>query len=315
MTTRTTIAAALASLSKLNLAIFEARAAGFNVEAYIEGVQTQGASVLGITTPAADVASAATRPVGFPAPADFDKAVEVKSVSAVAESLAAVTEQAPVSTVKEEVAVAAADAKAAEGDFDAAARIAALMGTEIRVNRSKKSSSGFVLADKDATQSDEILFIGAPSEVVPVGFINVYKGSIGLTVHKSLDKAEQYSSGKEIDTLPVFKTKDAALKGVNASAADPEPAVATEFDAGARLAGLVGTTVQLVTTRASSAGYRLAEEGESSTTGTLVGADSRGVAGYLNVYKASLGKTLHKTVAKAEQYSNGKEIGLIAVKF
>lgn len=294
MTTRIAIATALASLSKLNLAIFEARAAGFNVEAYIEGASVPAPNLVGTASPVTVVDGSQTeglggRLTGIPAAlaADFGKSEEVK----------------------------------AEAEFDADARIASLTGTAIYVNRSKKSSSGFVVAAADKSgEADQKLFIGQPSEVIPVGFVNVYKESIGKTVHKNLDKAEEYASGKEIATLPVYKTEADALKGVNAANTEAETAAVTtnEVDAAAtRLAALAGTGIHLTRNRRSSSGYNVAKAGDSNDVYAnlvqLGETRDRRALGFVNVYKTTLGTTVHATKAKAEQYANGKEIGMLAL--
>ena len=312
MTTRIAIATALASLSKLNLAIFEARAAGFNVEAYIEGASVPAPNLVGTASPVTVVDGSQTeglggRLTGIPAAlaADFGKSEEVKAEP--------VTQQVAASTVQQEVK--------AEAEFDADARIASLTGTAIYVNRSKKSSSGFVVAAADKSgEADQKLFIGQPSEVIPVGFVNVYKESIGKTVHKNLDKAEEYASGKEIATLPVYKTEADALKGVNAANTEAETAAVTtnEVDAAAtRLAALAGTGIHLTRNRRSSSGYNVAKAGDSNDVYAnlvqLGETRDRRALGFVNVYKTTLGTTVHATKAKAEQYANGKEIGMLAL--
>ena len=83
----------------------------------------------------------------------------------------------------------------------------------------------------------------------------------------------------------------------------------------ARIASLVGTQVKIAYVgRKNSTGYRTTTSGDRTLTIGAKGSDrEREAFGYINVYARSVGKDIHKTVAKAQRYGNDKVIDQLPV--
>lgn len=178
-TSNNTIASVIASLYALDAAILQVKSFGIPIDVMIVPANGAATTVEQFNAPAVQTAVAASSPVA---------SVAVSSAPVAATEVAApVTIQSP-----EE-------------------RVASLVGTTIKTKflgvsrrgNGRGNSTGYKL-DSEGSTPMVVGAAGSDRERTPVGYINVYKNSIGKDVHKTVAKAVEYASDSVLTQLPVY---------------------------------------------------------------------------------------------------------------